>query len=203
MSISNISIERVAPPWLSKWLRDNFANRRARYLLVAFGFVLAAGGAAILDSADARLQRTLAERQRQLVRIEHLGETEVWSQRRSETEPTRVQAEGRLWEAETDGLAQANFQAWALEEAARAGLGSVEIHTSINTTTNNSLKLRQLSAQISGRFEAAAFFRLLQAIAGHDRVLVVNRLDIQTVPVSRFEMVLGTFLRPGPPPKSG
>ena len=203
MSISSPSIERVAPAWLNKWLRDNLANRRSRFLLVAFGFVLAAGGAAILDSADANMQRRLAERQRQLVRIEHLGETGVWRQRRSETDLSRVQSEARLWEAETDGLAQANFQSWVLDEAARAGLGSVEIHTSINPNANNPLKLRQLSAQVTGRFEAGPFFKLLQAVAGHDRLLVVNRLEIQTVPVSRFEMVLGTFLRPSPPQRAG
>jgi len=50
---------------------------------------------------------------------------------------SRVQSEARLWEAETDGLAQANFQSWVLDESARAGLGSVEIHASINPNANN------------------------------------------------------------------
>jgi hypothetical protein len=60
------------------------------------------------------------------------------------------------------------------------------------------LKLRQLSAQLSGRFEADGFFKLLQAIAAHDRLVVVERLDIQAAPVPHFEMVLGAFLRPAP-----
>jgi hypothetical protein len=203
MTMPSLSLDRVAPAWLGKWLRDNLANRRLRFLLVALGFTLAAGGATLLDAADASMQRTLAERQQQLARIEHLGETGLWHQRRAESELSRAQTEARLWEAETDGLAQANFQSWVLDQAARAGLGSVEIHTSINPTANNSLKLRQLTAQVTGRFDAAALFKLAQAIAGHDHLLVVNRLEIQTAPISRFEMVLGTFLRPGPPQRSG
>ena len=196
MSISALSLDRVKPAWLDKWLRDNLTSRRSRFLLVALGFVVMAAGVTLLDTADSRIERTVGERQRQLYGLERLGEKEVWHQRRTETDLSRVQAEARLWEGETDGLAQANFQSWLLDEAARAGLGSVEIHTSINPNANNPLQLRQLTAQIAGRFEAAAFFKLIQAIAGHDRLLVVNRLEIQTVPMSRFDMVLGTFLRP-------
>jgi hypothetical protein len=58
------------------------------------------------------------------------------------------------------------------------------------------MKLRELSAQVSGRFEPESFFRLLQAIADHNRLVTVDRLELQTLPVSHFEMMLGTFLRP-------
>lgn len=201
MSISALSFDRVAPDRLNRWLRANVANRRTRFLLAAFCFVAAAAGATILDSLDSKVERAISERQRQLASLARLGEKEVWHQRRAETDLSRVQAETTLWEAETDGLAQANFQSWILDQAAHAGVGQVEIHASINANPSNALKLRQLTAQVAGRFEAAAFFRLLQAIAAHDRLLVVNRLEIQTVPVSRFDMVLGTFLRPAPPPR--
>jgi hypothetical protein len=77
-------------------------------------------------------------------------------------------------------------------------MGQLEIRTSINSNANNPLKLRQLTAQVSGRFEAAGLLALLRSIAGYDRLLVVNRLDVQTQPFPRFEMLLGTFLRPGP-----
>lgn len=199
MSISALSFDRAAPERLNRWLRANIASRRTRLLLAVCGFVAAASGATLLDSFDSKVERAITEHQRQLAGLGRLGEKEVWHQRRTETDLSRVQAEAELWEAETDGLAQANFQTWILDQAAHAGLGSVEIHTSINANPSNALKLRQLTAQITGRFEVAAFFKLLQAIAAHDRLLVVNRVEIQTVPVSRFEMVLGTFLRPAPP----
>ena len=198
MNHLSLSSARAVPPWLTKWLQDNLATFRSRVLLVALAFTLAAGGLTVLDGIDTKLRRTLADEQAQLGAIEHLSDSDTWRQRRAETELLRVQAEGRLWEAESDGLAQANFQAWILEQANHAGMGQLDIRTSINSNTNNPLKLRQLTAQVTGRFEANGLFALLRSITSYDRLLVVNRLEVQTVPFPHFEMLLGTFLRPGP-----
>ncbi|MGA7264774.1 MAG: hypothetical protein WBX30_28350 [Stellaceae bacterium] len=165
-------------------------------MLVALAFTLAVGGLTVLDGIDTKLRRTLAEEQAQLGAIEHLSDSDTWRQRRAETDLLRVQAEGRLWEAESDGLAQANFQAWIIEQSNQAGMGQLDIRTSINSNANNPLKLRQLTAQVTGRFEPNGLLALLRSIASYDRLLVVNRLDVQTVPFPHFEMLLGTFLRP-------
>ena len=178
------------------WLRDNMASRRSRVLVAALAFIVCASGLTLLDAADTDVLRRLSERQIRLTRVEELGKTDLWHQRRAETDPLRIQAEARLWEGETDGIAQANFQSWIIEQANRAGIGRVEVRTSINASANNPLKLRQLSAHVSGRFEAAGFFKYLQAVAADDRLLVIERLEIQTGPGSHFEMVLATFLRP-------
>jgi hypothetical protein len=198
MNHLTLSSAQAVPPWLSKWIRDNLATFRSRLLLVALAFTLAVGGLAVLDGIDTKLRRMLAEWQAQLGAIEHLSDSDTWRQRRAETDLLRVQAEGRLWEAESDGLAQANFQAWILEQATHAGMGQLDIRTSINSNANNPLKLRQLTAQVTGRFEANGLLALLRSIASYDRLLVVNRLEVQTVPFPHFEMLLGTFLRPGP-----
>ena len=196
MSIAIPALPRRVPNWVGNWLRDNLASRRSRFLVFTFAFILGASGLTLLDAADSDVLRVMAERRTQLARIDQLGKTDVWHQRRAETEPLRVQAGARLWDAETDGIAQANFQSWIIERANRAGIGRVDIRTSINASANNSLKLRQLSAQVSGQFEAASFFKYLQAVAGDDRLLVIDRLEIRTGPVPHFEMVVGTFLRP-------
>lgn len=194
MNLATLSPARIVPAFLGKWLTDNLANRRTRGLLILLGVTFAAAGLLLLDGLDNAMTGRTAELQRRLGRFEQLAGVD-WRQRRAETEPLRVQAEGRLWEAETDGLAQANFQSWITEQAGAAGLGPVEVRTTINSAANNAMKLRQLSAQIGGRFEPEAFFRLLQAIAGHDRLVIVDRLEVQILPVPHFDLQLGTFLR--------
>ena len=196
MSIADLSLNTIVPASLSKWLSANLASQRTRFLLIMLAATLAAGGLVILDSIDSAMLKRISERQYRLVRIEQLESVETWRQRRNETDPLRVQAESRLWEAETDGLAQANFQSWIIEQAGAAGIGTLDVHTTINSTTNNAMKLRELSAQVSGRFEPESFFRLLQAIADHNRLVIVDRLELQTLPVPHFEMMLGTLLRP-------
>jgi hypothetical protein len=198
MSIAILSFGRAAPDRVSNWFRVNLASRRSRVLFIGLVFTLAAAGLTLLDARDAGIAQELHEKQRQLARIEQLGQSDLWHQRRVETDLPRVQAEARLWEAETDGLAQANFQSWILEQANKTGIRVGDIRTSINATANNPLKLRLLTAQLGGRFDADSFFKLLQAIAGYDRIVVIDRLEIQAAPVPHFEMVLGTFLRPAP-----
>jgi len=196
MSLVNLPFFRVAPEQIGKWWRDSAANRRARALLVGLAFTVAASGLMILDSRDSDIRRQAADRRAQLARIEQVGQTELWRQRREETQLSRTTAEARLWEAETDGLAQANFQSWLLDEAKQAGIAVGEIRSSIDSNPNNPPKLRRVTAQVGGRFEAAGFIKLLEAIASQERLVVVERLDIHLAPMPRFEMVLGAFLRP-------
>jgi hypothetical protein len=196
ISSVNLTFFRMAPEQVGRWWRDGAANSRARVLVVALGFTLAASGLVILDSRDSEIQREAADKRAQLFRIQQVGQTELWQRRREETQSARNQAEARLWEAETDGLAQANFQSWLLDEAKQAGIAVGEMRSSIDANHNNPLKLRRVSAQVSGRFEAAGFVKLLQAIASQERLVVIERLDIHVAPMPRFEMVLAAFLRP-------
>ncbi len=196
ISSVNLASFRLVPEQVGRWWRDGAANRRARALLVALGFTVAASGMMLLDSRESEIRREAVDKQAQLSRLEQVGQAELWQQRREETQLARNHAEARLWEAETDGLAQANFQSWLLDEAKQAGIAVGEMRSSIDANPNNPLKLRRVSAQVSGRFEAAGFVKLLQAIASQEHLVVIERLDIHVAPTPRFEMVLGAFLRP-------
>jgi hypothetical protein len=198
MTIVILSVARAVAKSLDTWLRLNLASRRSRILVRLLIFIIGASGLMIFDARRSEILRDLTANERQLARIEQLGRSDLWHQRREETDLARVRAEARLWEAETDGLAQANFQSWILEQANRAGVGVGDIHTAIDSALANPLKLRHLTAQLAGRFEEDGFVNLLQTIAGHDRLVVVERLEIQVTPVPRFEMVVGTYLRPAP-----
>src|SRR5690242_5088619 len=103
MRISILSLGRTGPNRIGNWLRANLAGRRSRLLLATLGLVLATGGLTVLDVRNSEISRDLTERQRQLARLEQLGQTDLWQQRRAETDLARVQAEVRLWDAETDG----------------------------------------------------------------------------------------------------
>jgi hypothetical protein len=195
INLARLTNGSAIPEWIGNWLQDNIANPRSRLLIFGLVFTVAVSGLTVLDSLDSGIAGRIAERQRQLARIEHVGDGALWQRRRTETDLARVQAEGQLWDAPTDGLAQADFQTWIVDQATRSGIGQIDIHTSVGQATNNALKLRQLTAQVNGRFDAVALPKLMQAIAGHNRLVLVNRLDIHTVPAPRFEMWLATYLR--------
>jgi len=184
--------------WIGEWWRAQLAVRRARAALVALIFALGASGLLWLDTRDREVRQELAQKRLLIARIEQIESTDLWRQRRADTDTLRHQAKERFWEGETDGLAQANFQSWIADQANQAGIRIGDIRTTINTTTNNPLKLRQVSTQLSGRFDADAFFKLLQIIAAYQRMVVVEQLEIQMGQAPRFEMTLSGFLRRAP-----
>jgi hypothetical protein len=148
MSIASVQFSRFIPANAQAWLRRNSASRRSRLLIAAFALLAIVAGLKVVNSIDDDITQQLNERRLRLAQLETLEKAEIWHQRRSETDLARVQAEAHLWEAETDGIAQANFQTWIADQAKRAGIGPIDVHISTNPADANPLKLRQLSAQI-------------------------------------------------------
>ena len=181
---------------LGEWWRAQWAVRRARAGFVIMMFALGVSGLFWLDARGRDIRQELAQARLMISRTETIGPNDQWRQRRAETDAVRRQTEDRFWEGETDGLAQANFQSWIADQANQAGLRITELRSSINPATSNGLKLRHISTQISGRFDADPFFKLLQVLATYQRTVVVEQLEIQLAPVSRFDMTLGGYLRP-------
>src|SRR5260370_33584569 len=111
--------------------------------------------------------------------MEQVGQAELWQGRREEAQLARNQAEARLWEAETDGLAQANFQSWLLDEAKQAGVAGGEMGSRLDANPHNPLELGRVSAQVSGGFGGAGVVKLMPTIATHERLVLIERLAIQ------------------------
>src|ERR1051325_11542906 len=103
IDLSRLLPDPIGLNWIGKWLRENTANPRSRLLLLGLAVAVAAAGLTLLDSLDGTIAGRIKERQQQLARFENVGDAAVWHRRRTETDLARVQAEARLWEAETAG----------------------------------------------------------------------------------------------------
>jgi len=120
------------------------------------------------------------------------GQTE-WQARRDSVKRLRVQLESHLWEAESDGLAQANFQDLIAKDAKDANVPRVDIHVEI-VNAGPAQSYRQMSATVSGPFTATSLQKFLAAMEGDTHMIVVDRLRIDTASVPRFEMLLSAYL---------
>lgn len=187
---SNSALGRLGERWRAQW-----AVPRARAAVLALIFVLGVGGAMLIDTRDREVRQELTEKRLLVARTEQIGPADLWRQRWIDTDALRRHAEDRLWEGETDGLAQANFQSWIADQVILVGIRVGDIHTTISPA-NGPLKLRRISAQLRGRFDADAFFKLLQIIATQQRIVIVDQLEIQLGQVPRFDMTLSGYLRP-------
>jgi Tfp pilus assembly protein PilO len=170
-------------------------NPRARWLLAVVAVLLV--GYAIVELAvrNAALKTEVTRRQRVENQLEVISKETDWADRRQTAEALREQLESRLWSADTDGLTLADFQDWISKAARESALTISEVRPEIDPAATNSAQARRMSASVYGVFDPTAMTRFLALVARNNRVMVVEKLKIQSSPVLRFDLTLTTYLR--------
>src|SRR6266481_2840845 len=162
-------------------IRDELkTNARARWLLAVVGvIVILSLGLNLSDQINRR--KVKFNQGRDLVaRLEGIAGESQWIERRNAANSLRAQLEGRLWSAENESLEKASYQDWISAAAREAGVTPVEVRAEIDPGTSNGANLKKLSASVSGPFDAVAFTRFLSGIARHNRMMVIERLQIHS-----------------------
>lgn len=176
--------------------RETEKNPRIHLGLLALLAILLLGlWFAIQDSHSHAEIRIAADAQQLAVLHRLAGQTE-WKARSDAVQRLRVQLESRLWEAESDGLAQVNFQELIGKLAKAAELARVDVHVEIVSSAAASQNYRQMSATVTGPFAAAAMQKFLASLESDHHMLVIDRLRIETTPTPRFDMLISTYLNP-------
>jgi hypothetical protein len=157
-----------------------------------------------IGDAHRRERQEIDAATHQLTELRQLARETEWRDRRTTIDHLRLQLESRLWTADSEALAQANFQDALVKLAGTSGMPSFDIRVELVANPANALKLRQMSASLSGSFNAEALQHFLAAMARDEHVLVVDRLHIEISPSPRFDMLVTTYLRPtGAVPRDG
>ena len=113
-----------------------------------------------------------------LVRAEGLLEREDWPQL-LETERTANQAlEADFWQADTQGLAQAQLQAALAGIAGRLDLRDVRIQPGLIQPVPDVDGVWRVQAQFSASHDSGAQLQVLHAIATHPKKLSIERIDM-------------------------
>jgi hypothetical protein len=183
-------------PVVRRVLDELASNQRARWGLAAIGAGLLAFGYLVLYDAVEAQNNRLNERLRRITRLEEVAQDKDWIARGSAASGLSVQLEGRLWPSDTDGLALADFQDWITRMGREAGLSGLQIRPEIDTSLNGPLKLRKMSASVSGPFDPEIFEKFIDSVSKGNRLTIVDRLTIHSSPIQRFELTLATYLRP-------
>jgi hypothetical protein len=193
------SPERLLQLWAQARLifeRETRKNPRIHLGLLAILTILLVGLWFEIDDSHHSAQARIAADAEQLTVLRRLGGQTEWKARSDTAQRLRVQLESRLWEAESDGLAQANFQDLIAKFGKSAAMSRVDVHVEIINATAATQNYRQMSATVGGPFTADSMQKFLAELEGDGHMLVVDRLRIETASVPRFEMLISTYLRP-------
>jgi hypothetical protein len=196
---------RLTPPdrLLRLWAlaRETFERETRKNPRIHIGFlailgILLLGLVFKVEDGDSLTQVQIDADAQQLATMRRLAGQAEWKARRETVQHLRVQLESRLWEAESDGLAQANFQDLISNFAKQGNLQRVEAHVEITNANPATQNYREMSATVTGSFSAPGLQKFLASLDEDGHILVVDRLKVETAPVPRFEMLLSTYLRP-------
>lgn len=140
--------------------------------------ILAYYSVLVLDDARAEAEAEVGRLQQQTLRLEQLLQEKNWPERAEAARSLRVQLETRLWQASTPGLAQAELQSWLERSLRKAGLADYRVSVEV-LDAEAAPRHWTLGATLQGPLDPPALYRLLQAIESHQKLTVVEQLDIE------------------------
>lgn len=188
---------------------DNFHNELRNNPRLRWGIALIIGIAWLYGIL--LLQESLQEQEQQhratvhaLSRLRAQLAQPEWIARAAQSKELSMQMEGGLWQAPTSGLAQAAFQDWLKAAAIKADTAHSQITVLVQdeavTSANNQnasiampYNLWKIKAKLGFDFTSATLFELMRKIDNHEKLIIVDTLNIQKEPIPRVEMELTAY----------
>lgn len=178
---------------------ESVTNWRAGIGLILIGALVGISGLVALHRATATEIAAYAQMNAQLERIVAIEREHEWPQRTEESAHLRQVLESRLWTAESEGVAQADLQAWISGVGHEIGMPMFDIRVESTKPKNLAPDLRQITATITAQPSEAAVVALLERIAEAPHLTVVSRLHIRQQPGPLIELVMVGYSRVGAP----
>jgi len=170
-------------------------NRRAALGLLLIAALVAGYGLTLLRGAADRALADYRNEAALLQRVEAVAAEHDWPQREAASAALRARLEQRLWTADSEGLAQADLQAWVSGVGREAGLPLFDIRTEAAKIPNLPADLRQITATITAQPSEAALVDFLERLDRAPHLTAVSRLHVRQQPGPMLELVLTGFAR--------
>jgi len=178
------------------------SNERLALMLAAAAVLVWMSAFYGLWSVTANMRAQVATSKTSLARLQAEVTGDAWPKRVEDSRALRLQLAGRLWEAETAGLAEASFEAWLRTNFGKSGVEPQQIQITRSPATGSDGQAnpalagtQRMTAKILGIFDPAAVTNVLAQFAEADKVIVVDRMIVRGGANSRLEMDVSTFLR--------
>lgn len=170
-------------------------NRRAQLGLALIIVLIAAYGFGVLRSATARIEAEYRRDTQMMERVAAAESEKDWPQRAKDSAAELSQLNQQLWPAETEGIAQADLQAWVSNLGRELGLPVLDIRVESAKIKDFPPELRQITATITAQPSEAAVIGLLERLDQAPHLSVVTRLHVRQQPSPVLELVLTGYAR--------
>ncbi len=115
-----------------------------------------------------------------------------WAQLLGAERETHRELAERFWQADTEGLAQAQLEAALSRIIQDLGFRNVRIRSGLSESAANLPSVWRVQTQLNGEYREGGERRLIHAIATHPKKLVVDQLELRRSN-SRVTLVLSAY----------
>ena len=170
-------------------------NKRAMVGIGAIVALVAGYGLLLLDDSVAASRAAYLDAGRRLDRVAAVAHEKDWPKRAADSSALRKSLEGRLWPADSEGVARANLQDWVTNAAHAVGLERLQV--TIESTHPKDLPedVREVGAKLTAVQSESSLETFLARIAADPHMIVVERLHAQQHPLPLLDMTLTTWAR--------
>lgn len=157
-------------------LRKNTRLRLGIWLIVA---ILIIYTITLANDEQKRWQQEYHTAATRLTQLQQLLQQTQWNQHANQAKSLIEQLEAKLWQAETQGLAQASFQKWLNDkiQAAKIENTNLQIEPALLLTTPENIW--RVTARLQGNFVAKQLDSLLLSIATNPQMIILENVEIR------------------------
>lgn len=150
------------------------------------------------------LERGYERAQIDKARLESQIKSGNWEERKQQSQVLKSLLEGRLWVAQTPGLADASFERWLrdrlmprkLEPIAPIQVRRIPLVRQTQGGEDTPLSnLQRMTAKLILPFDGSGLAQFLGDIAEADKAVVIDRMIVRSGRNARVEMDVSTFYR--------
>ena len=185
----------MSDPRIERIVREWRQSRRLR--IGALVIVLVLGAHLILTLSDHRKERVEQyQRDAELLgRLQEASRESAWPERADSAEATLAEVRQSIPTARSDGLAQAEMQAWLSDLAAFAGLREPRIRVETSLAVPGQEGMWQVLARLDANVPEGRAQVLVRALTSALPWVSTERLELQSGSASRVSLVVRGYFR--------
>lgn len=144
-----------------------------------------------LHHAQRQDYQTALKKERQIATI---AQQDYWNQRAEQARAARVELEGRLWRAETPGLARADLQSWLRQRLHNLKLDALQVRVEKPEQMPELESVWKVRGQLKGSVTTPQWVQLLQQLELNPQLLRIRDLRIRRRgPQLRLELIFTAY----------
>lgn len=190
---------------MERFGKDVVLSDRLKAMIAAVAVILLVSSLLGLHQLVTNLERHYIRAQTDMARLQSQIRTNIWQERRQQSQVMKSVLEERLWTAQTPGLADAGFEKWLRDRMSRNKMEptqQIQIRrvpvtraapATAGAAPDKLSEIQRMTAKIVLPFDPQGLSNFLADVAEGEKTVVIDRLSVRSGRNARVDMDISAF----------